>query len=40
MVAEVYTSVRGDLNPDPAIDPIEVFFREVLFNDYPCGEQG
>uniref|UniRef100_A0A2H1WJ56 DNA polymerase n=1 Tax=Spodoptera frugiperda TaxID=7108 RepID=A0A2H1WJ56_SPOFR len=34
MVAEVHTSVRGDLNPDPAIDPIEILFVTVT-NDCP-----
>ncbi|KAF9417793.1 hypothetical protein HW555_005207 [Spodoptera exigua] len=34
MVAEVHTSVRGDLNPDPAIDPIEMLLVTVT-NDCP-----
>ncbi|KAJ8727406.1 hypothetical protein PYW07_001525 [Mythimna separata] len=38
MVAEVHTSVRGDLNPDPAIDPIEVLFLTVT-NDCPPGHR-
>lgn len=38
MVAEVHTSVRGDLNPDPAIDPIEVLFITVT-NDCPPGHR-
>lgn len=34
MVTEVHTSVRGDLNPDPVIDPIEILFVTVT-NDCP-----
>ncbi|KAH9634515.1 hypothetical protein HF086_016603 [Spodoptera exigua] len=34
MVAEVHTSVRGDSNPDPAIDPIEMLLVTVT-NDCP-----
>lgn len=34
MLIEVLTSVRGDLNPDPVIDPIEAIFMTVR-NDCP-----
>ncbi|CAH2071694.1 unnamed protein product, partial [Iphiclides podalirius] len=36
MLAEVHTSVRGDLNPDPAIDPVQAVFITVK-NDCPPG---
>ncbi|XP_048007668.1 DNA polymerase zeta catalytic subunit isoform X2 [Leguminivora glycinivorella] len=34
MLVEVHTSVRGDLNPDPLIDPIQVVFIKIS-NDCP-----
>ncbi|XP_050343586.1 DNA polymerase zeta catalytic subunit [Nymphalis io] len=34
MLLEVHTSIRGDLNPDPKIDPIEAIFMTVT-NDCP-----
>lgn len=34
MLLEVHTSVRGDLNPDPALDAIEAIFLTVT-NDSP-----
>ncbi|CAG4991602.1 unnamed protein product [Parnassius apollo] len=34
MLVEVHTSVRGDLNPNPSIDPIEAIFITVK-NDCP-----
>ncbi|CAB3236740.1 unnamed protein product [Arctia plantaginis] len=34
MLAEVLTAVRGDLNPDPAIDPIQALFVTIT-NDCP-----
>lgn len=34
MLAEVLTTVRGELNPDPAIDPIQALFVTIT-NDCP-----
>nr|XP_012550207.2 DNA polymerase zeta catalytic subunit isoform X2 [Bombyx mori] len=34
MVIEVHTSVRGDMHPDPAVDPIKAVFYSVI-NDCP-----
>lgn len=34
MVIEVHTSVRGDMHPDPTVDPIKAVFYSVI-NDCP-----
>lgn len=34
MILEVHTSVRGDLNPDPLIDPLQAVFIKI-YNDCP-----
>lgn len=38
MLVEVHTSVRGNLNPDPAIDPICAIFLTIT-NDSPPGHR-
>lgn len=38
MLVEVHTSVRGDLNPDPTIDPIQALFLTIT-NDCPPGHR-
>ncbi|XP_047022064.1 DNA polymerase zeta catalytic subunit isoform X1 [Helicoverpa zea] len=38
MLVEVHTAIRGDFNPDPSIDPIEILFLTVT-NDCPPGHR-